>query len=84
MTCLEIYIRKHFSDIDSEALSFFSTGLSGKKHMSSFYGSPLRRLISLAPAAHHVNRFINEMKTAKDEMVVAMVTFLTSLFSIIK
>ena len=68
MTCLEIYIRKHFSDIDSEALSFFSTGLSGRKHRtsSSFYGSPLRRLISLAPAAHHVNRFINEMKTAKD------------------
>ena len=66
MTCLEVHIRKNFSDIDSEALSFFSTGLSGRKHTSSFYGSPLRRLMSLAPAVHHINTFINEMKTAKD------------------
>ena len=67
MVNLEVYLRKHFNDMDSESLSYFAVSISGRTSShSKFHGASLRKTISLAPAMPKLDKLIDEMNSPKD------------------
>ena len=73
MAKLEVHLRKQFGKINSESLSYFATGLSGRiSKTSKFHGNSLRKALSLAPAVPQIEKYIAEMDSPKDVYQVSI------------